>query len=126
MPSFLQPAIGMPWWVTLAVLVPIVLYGLMFLAMPFVVFGLKGRMESVEARLDEIQEDVRHLAIRLQEAASVGRTGLSPHATEAPPPIAPLKVQEEPHLPRLMSIQTPRRQQGGRSARSEPRLDWPR
>ena len=56
-----------PWWVSLVVLVPVILLGLAFLFMPFSVFGLKGRLEGVEARLDEIQGEIRSLALRLPE-----------------------------------------------------------
>jgi len=57
----------MPWWAALIVIVPVVLFALAFLFMPFSVFGVKGRLESVEARLDEIQGEIRSLALRLPE-----------------------------------------------------------
>ena len=56
-----------PWWVNIAILVPMVLFALAFVLMPFSVFGIKGRLESVEARLDEIQGEIRSLALRLPE-----------------------------------------------------------
>jgi hypothetical protein len=54
-----------PWWVPLVLLVPALLYGLAFLFMPFSVLGVKTRLEVMEARLDEIQQEIRHLALRL-------------------------------------------------------------
>lgn len=72
----------LPWWAALMVLVPLVLYALAFLAMPFSVLGLKGRLESLEARLDEIQGEVRAVALRLPERGM--------YLSEAPrPPIPP-------------------------------------
>lgn len=126
MPSFLQLPGGLPWWVTLAILVPVALYALLFLAMPFSVFGVKGRMESIEARLDEIQEEIRGLSIRLGEPMAT-RSDLAMHDSSRPPPIAPAPVIEEPDLPRFRA--TPpdtRRGPQARPPRSEPRLDWPR
>ena len=57
----------LPWWVPILVLVPALLFALAFLLMPFSVFGVKGRLEAVEARLDEIQGEIRSLALRLPE-----------------------------------------------------------
>jgi len=56
-----------PWWVHLAILVAMLLFGLMFLLMPFAVFGVKGRLELLDARLDEIQGEIRSLSLRLPE-----------------------------------------------------------
>jgi hypothetical protein len=54
-----------PWWVPLVLIVPALLYALAFLFMPFSVLGVKTRLEVMEARLDEIQQEIRHLALRL-------------------------------------------------------------
>jgi hypothetical protein len=54
-----------PWWVPLVLLLPALLYALAFLFMPFSVIGVKARLEVIEARLDEIQNEIRHLALRL-------------------------------------------------------------
>jgi hypothetical protein len=54
-----------PWWVPLVLLVPTLLYALAFVFMPFSVLGVKGRLDIIEARLDEIQQEIRHLALRL-------------------------------------------------------------
>lgn len=102
MARFLQLPEWMPWWALLVVLVPIALYGLIFMTMPFSVFGLKPRLESIEARLDEIQSDIRSLALRLPE-----RKGSENQENDSPPPIAPARAERS-------------------NARAEPRLDWPR
>jgi hypothetical protein len=57
-----------PWWVPLVLLVPALLYALAFLFMPFSVLGVKTRLEVIEGRLDEIQQEIRHLALRLPAA----------------------------------------------------------
>src|ERR1700743_3982455 len=58
-----------PWWVPLVLLVPALLYALAFLFMPFSVIGVKSRLEVIEARLDEIQGEIRHLALRLPQVS---------------------------------------------------------
>jgi hypothetical protein len=73
----------MPPWAQLLVLIVGILLVLAFLMMPFSVFGLKSRLEGVEARLDEIQGEIRALALRLPETPH--RAGLD----EGPPPIPP-------------------------------------
>jgi hypothetical protein len=54
-----------PWWVPMVLIVPALLYALAFLFMPFSVLGVKTRLEVIEGRLDEIQQEIRHLALRL-------------------------------------------------------------
>jgi hypothetical protein len=80
----------LPWWVPIVVLVPTLLYLLVFLLMPFSVFGLKGRLESIEARLDEIQGEIRTLVLRMPESRGRGMDWPDP-----PPPIAPVSRAEE-------------------------------
>src|ERR1700689_4862151 len=62
----------LPWWVPLALLVPALLWALSFLFMPFSVFGVKSRLEAIEARLDEIQNEIRHLAVRIPTGGGAG------------------------------------------------------
>jgi hypothetical protein len=57
----------MPWWMQLLLLIVGILITLAFLLMPFSVFGVKSRLEAIEARLDEIQGEIRALALRLPE-----------------------------------------------------------
>ena len=45
---------GLPDWTGLLALLVLMLAGLAYLLMPFSVFGLKGRLESMEAQLDEL------------------------------------------------------------------------
>jgi hypothetical protein len=128
----------LPWWVPIVLLVPALLYALMFLFMPFSVIGVKSRLEVIEARLDEIQGEIRHLSLRLPEAGRIDYDEVyAPEATVQPrrtppvvtrPPIPPasrdLEDQERRELP-------PRgtrgdQDRGASGGRAEPRLDWPR
>jgi hypothetical protein len=82
-----------PWWVPLAVLVPALLYGLVFLAMPFSVFGVKTRLDILEARLDEIQGEIRSLVLRLPER------GQDPDGDYEAPPRARREAIARPPIP---------------------------
>jgi len=92
----------LPWWLALVIVIPVAIYVLALLAMPFSVFGVKGRLEGVEARLDEIQGEIRALSLRLRE----------PGAGAELPPIPPPPDQPPPRPTQR--------------SRAEPRLDWPR
>lgn len=93
----------LPWWLALVILIPVLLYVLALLAMPFSVFGVKSRLDIMEARLDEIQGEIRALSLRLREPAD---------PQMAHPPIPPPPDQPPPRM--------------AQRARAEPRLDWPR
>ena len=128
----------LPWWVPIVLLVPLLLYALAFLFMPFSVIGVKSRLEVIEARLDEIKGEIRHLSLRLPESARLdydeiyapeptGEARRTPPAT-ARPPIPPAAHDIEDREPRELPPRPARedgdRRGGGR--RAEPRLDWPR
>ena len=104
-----------PWWVHLVLLLGILLFGLLFLLMPFSVFGVKARLEGVEARLDEIQGEIRSLALRLPEPLETDTSYIDPDSSRggyvgnAGPPIPPAMRRLEPRVVRP----------GGRT---EPRL----
>ncbi len=74
----------------MAVLVPALLYVLVFLLMPFSVFGLKGRLEAIEARLDEIQGEIRNLVLRMPEQPGRGLDW-----TDLQPPIPPARADDD-------------------------------
>lgn len=97
----------LPPWVQLAALVVLLLAALLFLAVPFSVIGLKGRLDGVEARLDEIQGEIRSLSLRLPELGEASyRHDWAPPERLAPrPPIPPAA-----------------RSRGEGRPRSEPRL----
>ena len=112
-----------PPWVSFLVVTVAVLFVLAFLLMPFSVFGLKGRLDGVEARLDEIQNEIRTLALRLPE---VGRTEYEPE------PLPPRRWKDPPERPpippRTAELDRPppppnRRVAPARQGRAEPRFD---
>jgi len=135
----------LPPWVPLVVLVPLLLFLLAFLFMPFSVIGVKGRLETIEARLDEIQGEIRSLALRLPEPLRDTTyvegyeepppyTGYAqPPRTEAAmsrPPIPPAPYytdtyEEAPRLPPHRESLRPYDpdREGYRPGRAEPRFD---
>jgi hypothetical protein len=137
----------LPWWVPLLLVVPALLYALAFLFMPFSVIGVKGRLDVVEARLDEIQGEIRSLALRLREPGATDYRGADFEEVYAPrqdlavnraaqpatrPPIPPAAHELEEQAPRAqlqgLAGRAPRREasRAAGSGRAEPRLDWPR
>jgi hypothetical protein len=136
----------LPWWVPLLLLVPALLYALAFLLMPFSVIGVKGRLDVIEARLDEIQGEIRSLVLRLREPGAADYRGAdfeevyAPKADDAAaratnisprPPIPPAAHELEDRPPRASSFgnRAPRREaprEAPRGGRAEPRIDWPR
>src|SRR4051812_49873501 len=86
---------GLPDWTGLVALLLLLLAGLAYLLMPFSVFGLKGRLDSIEAQLDEIQAEIRSLSLQLsgapRRAGAEGLGGLPspPRAVGGAPPVAP-------------------------------------
>jgi hypothetical protein len=121
----------LPWWVPIVLLVPALLYGLAFLFMPFSVIGVKSRLDVIEARLDEIQGEIRHLALRLPEVSRAADYDeiYPPESTIAQPRRAPPSISRPPIPPASHELedQPPSsrdRRAGG--SRSEPKLDWPR
>ena len=85
-----------PWWVHLVILLTALLFGLLFMLMPFSVFGVKARLEGVEARLDEIQGEIRSLALRLPEPIEPGLDYVTPDERgRLRPPIPPAPRRAE-------------------------------
>lgn len=114
---------GLPGWSGLVVLVLLALVGLAYLLMPFSVFGLKARLEAVEAQLDEIQAELRSLTQRMPEQTR----RRSPVENDWAEPVHPTRGAPEGTTPRLQPpIIPPAAWPERGSGRSEPRLDWPR
>ena len=130
-----------PWWVPFVLIVPALLYGLAFLFMPFSVLGVKTRLEIIEARLDEIQQEIRHVALRLPIGpqsvdfedvyAPISQVQRTKPVVGDRPPIPPAAhdlydddapVERPPPSP-TMRPQRRQEPQIVRPSRSEPRLD---
>jgi hypothetical protein len=142
MPFALPP--WLPWWVPILVLVPAILYALLFLLMPFSVIGVKGRLDVIEARMDELQGEIRTLSLRLGEptrnayspdedaydtsplpaARSTG--GALPMSRPPVPPAPDPYMYDDPPEPRpvrvVRSVRGAREEQP-RPSRAEPRFD---
>ena len=97
MPTFFTLPDWLPPWVQIVLTAAVVLLLLMFAAMPFSVFGVKGRLDLIEARLDELQGEIRNLALRLPEPDDETGRPLRPPI----PPAAsgrPGRNRQEPRL----------------------------
>jgi hypothetical protein len=112
--------------------VPALLYLLVFALMPFSVVGLKGRLDVIDTRLDEIHGEVRMLSLRLADPASGSddhlRNSSSVARTELQPPVPPVvnfDLHRSPPSPRPYD-RPAHGEPTGRPNRAEPRLNWPR
>jgi len=79
----------MPWWAQLIIVVGAILLALAYLALPFSVFGTKSRLDAIEARLDEIQGEIRSLSLRLPEPDQTGYDAPALIRAAAAAPIPP-------------------------------------
>ncbi len=109
----------MPPWLPLLLAIAVLLYALLALSVPFSVFGLRARLESIEERLDEIQGEIRALSLRLPAAddevgASMLRTGR--------PPVPPARDR----FRRADAEPDGDGRQQRAEPRAEPRIEWPR
>ncbi len=114
MVSFLPLPDWVPWWVHVAVLSLLGLFALMLLLMPFSVFGTKARLEAIEARLDEIQGEIRTIALRMPDSRAA-----------APIPDAPQTFRDParyPPVPPPPQFSRPAQAPPTAAGRTEPRL----
>jgi hypothetical protein len=124
----------LPWWVPLVLLVPALLYVLAFLFMPFSVIGVKGRLDVLEARLDEIQNEIRHLALRLPDAGQpvdyeeIFNPEPAMEERRRPPVVNRPPIPPAAHDPDRggAAVDRPAPPAQARPSRREPKLDWPR
>jgi hypothetical protein len=117
---------GMPGWTGLVILLLLLLVGLAYLLMPFAVFGVKGRLDVIEAQLDEIQAEIRGLSLRLSEGTPRRLPVESDDWMDAPAARRASMAEDfqpRPAPPVPPPAAWPENQTRG--ARNEPRLDWP-
>ena len=119
---------GLPEWAGMVVLVVLGLALLTFLAMPFSVFGVKARLEQIEAQLDEIQTELRSMVLRQGDGAL--RRGTRGEEDWVEPPATPQRVaephREKPPVPPPPAWAQDLRPPRVVPPRVEPRLDPPR
>ena len=108
---------GLPEWTGLVALLVLLLLALCLVVMPFSVFGVKGRLDNIEAQLDEIRAELRVFATRIPEARRPPdwqRNAMGPDIdlpTPAPRPDPSYSSQHPTIYP------------GGRA---EPKISWPK
>lgn len=126
-----------PWWLPMVLLVPLALYVLALLVMPFAVLGVKSRLDAIDLRLDEIQGEIRSLALRMREPTAKPRDADAGYVD--PPGMRPVRPNDDrprPPIPPAVPLArsptaraTPTNEpMSGRpiSGRAEPKLNWPR
>ncbi|MDE8350158.1 MAG: hypothetical protein POG74_11890 [Acidocella sp.] len=113
----------LPAWAFLLAALPVLLYALVFLIMPFSVFGVKARLDAIEAQIEALHDELRFLANKTASPAAkilaaddeyenFPHFGRMKSAQPAPPPPEPRNdPRNDPRLP-------PRPVR-----RTEPRLD---
>jgi len=119
---------GLPGWSGLVLLLLAGLAIIAFLLMPFSVFGVKGRLESIEAQLDDIQAEIRSLTLRLPEPGRRARPP-APEDDWVEPPSLHRAPRDDSRAPRVTPPIPPppaMPEREPRVTRAEPRLDWPR
>lgn len=110
---------GLPSWVGLIVLIAIAVSLLALLAMPYAVFGVKSRLEAVEAELADLRTEIRTL---------LRQPGATARATVEDDYVAPPSRRAEPRFTAPEPNRAPVPPPAARvvRGRAEPRLDWPR
>jgi hypothetical protein len=90
----------LPDWAVLILLLIGGVYALAMLAMPFWVFGVTPRLSSMEEQLEDIQEELRVMALR-QAGARIGVID-QVYPEPAKPPVAPqsMTTMAEPPMRR--------------------------
>ena len=109
---------GLPSWVGLVILLAIGVSVLAFLAMPYSVFGVKSRLEAVEAELADLRSEIRAL---LRQPGPAARAPVEEDYVAPPRRAAPCMAPEPSFAPPVPPpAARPVR------GRAEPRLDWPK
>jgi hypothetical protein len=128
---------GLPDWAALVLLVVGLTIVLAWVLMPFSVFGVKGRIEALEARLEVMHDELRQLNTRLAQGPAIRSTDFAmpaespilrsdplpapePRITPPipPPPVVPERSMRPPAALRPEPIVP-------QAARAEPKLSWP-
>ena len=115
---------GLPGWTGLLALLVLLLVGLAYLLMPFAVFGVKGRLETIEAQLDELQAEIRSL--RLGGEAPRRQASFVADDWVEPPSLRRGGTAGVDPTPRVTPpVPPPAAFPDRRGGRAEPKLDWP-
>jgi hypothetical protein len=105
----------LPDWAFLLLALPVLLYALVFMMMPFSVFGVKSRLEALEAQIAMLHDEIRVLGVREPPAPRVkapaydeeipdfGR--LKQRVAAEPPPPPPPRAPAQAVLPPIPQVQ---------------------
>lgn len=110
---------GLPSWVGLVILLAIGVSVLAFLAMPYSVFGVKSRLESIEAELADLRSEIRAL---VRQPVAGARTPVEEDYVAPPRRTEPRMAAPEPSLAPPVPPPAARPVRG----RNEPRFDRPK
>lgn len=110
---------GLPAWVGLVILLAIGVSLLALLAMPYSVFGIKSRLEAIEAELADLRTEIRAL---VRQPGAPARALIEEDYVPPPRRTEPRIAAPEPSLAPPVPPPAARPARG----RAEPRLDWPR
>lgn len=113
---------GLPAWVGFVLLVAVAISVLSLLAMPYSVFGVKSRLEAIEAEIADLRTEVRAL---IGQAAGAAPPARVTEEVWVPPPSRAARQAEDPRLTPPVPPPPARAERAARG-RAEPRLDWPR
>lgn len=115
-----------PWWVQTLLVVAGVLFALAFLLMPFAVFGVKSRLDSLELHLEELGVELRSLSLRLPDRG-VSRDVATDWTDPVPEPVSPYDSLSSrppiPPAPRTRDVSPDLSGRPGGTRRAEPRFD---
>ena len=106
---------GLPEWSGLVALCVLLLLAGCLLLMPFSVFGVKGRLDAIEAQLDEMRAEMRGMLARQAETRQA-REWAAPQMDDY---VDPAPRADPPPLPRTQPPVQP-------TGRTEPRISWQR
>ena len=96
----------MPGWMFLLLAVPVLLYVLAFLLMPFSVFGVKARIEALEAQIDSLHDELRMMSMR--SAGVLPRGKAAPDSYDDVPDFAHLKKTQRAYVEPVVTPAAPR------------------
>ncbi|MBB2162823.1 hypothetical protein HLH48_22295, partial [Gluconacetobacter sacchari] len=79
----------MPWWLQLVLLILGMLFVFLWMLVPFAVFGVKGRLDALALQIEDLQAELRVLAVRPEERMPA--PAVAPRAAPAPivEPVSP-------------------------------------
>ncbi|MBB2204981.1 hypothetical protein [Gluconacetobacter takamatsuzukensis] len=115
----------MPWWLQLALLILGMLFLFLWMLVPFAVFGVKGRLDALALQIEDLQAELRVLAVQPEDRVPVSAPAPRPAPAAAPvvEPVAPAPPPARPPGPVATSdayVARPERPVSARPTRFDP------